>query len=207
MFFLWVFFIYLYDFLSLSEFQNDFTVFLQHLGLQWSAHLYQALSPWIQTAHGNTHFSAACKYWGLFFLRKMLFLLIRVLFESPCRNTFAWIVEWSNFPFPSSFPSKEESSYFVRVYTEPLLVNLPTPDFSMPYNVICLTCTVVAVGYGSLYNLLTRSFQIEEPSPGLAKRIANIIRKMRGVPPLWIWTCMPTFRKEVFLLVKPLVNL
>ncbi|XP_029362709.1 GPI transamidase component PIG-T isoform X2 [Echeneis naucrates] len=86
--------------------------------------------------------------------------------------------------FSSFFPSKEESSYFVRVYTEPLLVNLPTPDFSMPYNVICLTCTVVAVGYGSLYNLLTRSFQIEEPSPGLAKRIANIIRKMRGVPPL-----------------------
>ncbi|XP_034446244.1 GPI transamidase component PIG-T [Hippoglossus hippoglossus] len=84
--------------------------------------------------------------------------------------------------FSSFFPCKEESSYFVRVYTEPLLVNLPTPDFSMPYNVICLTCTVVAVGYGSLYNLLTRSFQIEEPSPGLAKRIANIIRKMRGVP-------------------------
>ncbi|XP_041859511.1 GPI transamidase component PIG-T [Melanotaenia boesemani] len=86
--------------------------------------------------------------------------------------------------FSSFFPCKEETSYFVRVYTEPLLVNLPTPDFSMPYNVICLTCTVVAVGYGSLYNLLTRSFQIEEPNPGLAKRIANIIRKMRGVPPL-----------------------
>uniref|UniRef100_UPI003AAAE831 GPI transamidase component PIG-T isoform X1 n=1 Tax=Centroberyx gerrardi TaxID=166262 RepID=UPI003AAAE831 len=84
--------------------------------------------------------------------------------------------------FSSFFPCKEESSYFVRVYTEPLLVNLPTPDFSMPYNVICLTCTVVAVGYGSLYNLLTRTFQVEEPSPGLAKRIANIIRKMRGVP-------------------------
>ncbi|XP_047462609.1 GPI transamidase component PIG-T [Mugil cephalus] len=86
--------------------------------------------------------------------------------------------------FGSFFPCKEESSYFVRVYTEPLLVNLPTPDFSMPYNVICLTCTVVAVGYGSLYNLLTRSFQIEEPNPGLAKRIANVIRRMRGVPPL-----------------------
>ncbi|XP_029013451.1 GPI transamidase component PIG-T [Betta splendens] len=86
--------------------------------------------------------------------------------------------------FSNFFPCKEESSYFVRIYTEPLLVNLPTPDFSMPYNVICLTCTVVAVGYGSLYNLLTRSFQIEEPSPGLAKRLANIIRKMRGVQPL-----------------------
>uniref|UniRef100_A0A4W5NZ59 Phosphatidylinositol glycan anchor biosynthesis class T n=1 Tax=Hucho hucho TaxID=62062 RepID=A0A4W5NZ59_9TELE len=74
--------------------------------------------------------------------------------------------------FSSFFPCKEESSYFMRVYTEPLLVNLPTPDFSMPYNVICLT----------LYNLLTRTFQVEEPSPGLAKRLANIIRRLRGVP-------------------------
>ncbi|XP_076132411.1 GPI-anchor transamidase component PIGT [Alosa pseudoharengus] len=86
--------------------------------------------------------------------------------------------------FSSFFPCKEESSYFVRVYTEPLLVNLPTPDFSMPYNVICLTCTVVAVGYGSFYNLLTRTFQVEEPSAGLVKRLANVIRRWRGVPQL-----------------------
>ncbi|CAF95701.1 unnamed protein product, partial [Tetraodon nigroviridis] len=86
--------------------------------------------------------------------------------------------------FSSFFPNQEETTYFTRIYTEPLLVNLPTPDFSMPYNVICLTCTVVAVGYGSLYNLLTRSFQVEEASQGLAKRIANVIRRMRGVPPL-----------------------
>ncbi|KAH0619097.1 hypothetical protein JD844_018763 [Phrynosoma platyrhinos] len=87
--------------------------------------------------------------------------------------------------FASLFPSSDGSSYFVRLYTEPLLVNLPTPDFSMPYNVICLTCTVVAVCYGSFYNLLTRTFQVEEPNRGgLAKRLANIIRKIRGVPPL-----------------------
>ncbi|KAF7695969.1 GPI transamidase component PIG-T isoform X1 [Silurus meridionalis] len=86
--------------------------------------------------------------------------------------------------FSSFFHVKEESSYFVRVYTEPLLVNLPTPDFSMPYNVICLTCTVVAVAYGSFYNLLTRTFQVEEPSQPLAKRLANVIRRIRGVPPL-----------------------
>ncbi|NXJ85085.1 PIGT transamidase, partial [Trogon melanurus] len=87
--------------------------------------------------------------------------------------------------FTSLFPSSDGSSYFVRLYTEPLLVNLPTPDFSMPYNVICLTCTVVAVCYGSFYNLLTRTFHVEEPSRGgLAKRLANIIRQFRGVPPL-----------------------
>lgn len=88
--------------------------------------------------------------------------------------------------FTTLFPSSDGSSYFVRLYTEPLLVNLPTPDFSMPYNVICLTCTVVAVGYGSFYNLLTRAFQVvEEPaSGGLVKRLANVIRKLRGVPAL-----------------------
>ncbi|KAA0706852.1 GPI transamidase component PIG-T [Triplophysa tibetana] len=84
--------------------------------------------------------------------------------------------------FSSFFPVKEESNFFMRVYTEPLLVNLPTPDFSMPYNVICLTCTVVAVGYGSFYNLLTRTFQVDEPSLPLAKRLANLIRRVRGVP-------------------------
>lgn len=83
------------------------------------------------------------------------------------------------------FPVSESSSYFVRLYTEPLLVSLPTPDFSMPYNVICLTCTVVAVCYGSFYNLLTRTFHIEEPrTGGLAKRLANLLRRARGVPPL-----------------------
>lgn len=127
------------------------------------------------------------------------------LFSETC---FVCKVKWSNFPAPCSFPCKEESSYFVRIYTEPLLVNLPTPDFSMPYNVICLTCTVVAVGYGSLYNLLTRSFQIEEPSPGLAKRIANIIRSMRGVPPLWGWEQTGSaFRNKDPTLVKTLITL
>ncbi|XP_032897894.1 GPI transamidase component PIG-T [Amblyraja radiata] len=86
--------------------------------------------------------------------------------------------------FNRLFPFNDPSVYFVRLYTEALLVNLPTPDFSMPYNVICLTCTVVAVGYGSFYNLLTRTFQIAEPTGGVAKKIANVIRRLRGVPPI-----------------------
>ncbi|KAM8945629.1 GPI-anchor transamidase component PIGT [Pelodytes ibericus] len=87
--------------------------------------------------------------------------------------------------FTTIFPSSDGSSYFMRLYTEPLLVNLPTPDFSMPYNVICLTCTVVAVGYGSFYNLLTRTFHVEDgKGGGLVKKLANVIRRIRGVPPL-----------------------
>lgn len=46
----------------------------------------------------------------------------------------------------------------IRIYTETLLVSLPTPDFSMPYNVITLTCTVIALFFGSMFNLMTRDF-------------------------------------------------
>jgi len=38
------------------------------------------------------------------------------------------------------------------------LLSLPTPDFSMPYNVIILTSTVIALTFGGIYNLLTRRF-------------------------------------------------
>ncbi|KAG9307362.1 hypothetical protein G9A89_017191 [Geosiphon pyriformis] len=51
-----------------------------------------------------------------------------------------------------------ESINPIRIYTETLLVSLPTPDFSMPYNVITLTCTVIALFFGSMFNLLTRNF-------------------------------------------------
>lgn len=51
----------------------------------------------------------------------------------------------------------------VRVYTETLLVSLPTPDFSMPYNVITLTCTVIALFFGSMFNLMTRNFEVVVP--------------------------------------------
>ena len=35
-------------------------------------------------------------------------------------------------------PAAGGSGDVLRIYTETLLVSLPTPDFSMPYNVICL---------------------------------------------------------------------
>ncbi|KAJ2764200.1 Subunit of the glycosylphosphatidylinositol transamidase complex-like protein, partial [Coemansia nantahalensis] len=48
----------------------------------------------------------------------------------------------------------------VRAYTELFLATLPTPDFSMPYNVVSLTCTVLALFFGRVFNLLTRDFAI-----------------------------------------------
>lgn len=68
----------------------------------------------------------------------------------------------------------------VRIYTEKLLLALPTPDFSMPYNVICLTCTVVAIAFGSLHNLTTKVLTSEQEKPSLPKRIVNYVKKVLG---------------------------
>ncbi|GBE90200.1 GPI transamidase component PIG-T homolog [Sparassis crispa] len=47
-----------------------------------------------------------------------------------------------------------------RIYTSTLLVDLATPDFSMPYNVIIISCTLIALIFGSVFNLLTRKFVV-----------------------------------------------
>lgn len=46
----------------------------------------------------------------------------------------------------------------IQLRTTSVLLSLPTPDFSMPYNVIILTSTVVALAFGSVFNLLVRNF-------------------------------------------------
>lgn len=52
-----------------------------------------------------------------------------------------------------------------RVYTSNLLVDLATPDFSMPYNVIIFTCSVIAFIFGSIFNVLTRRFVVVDLKP------------------------------------------
>ncbi|KAJ6579111.1 Gpi16 subunit GPI transamidase component [Mycena vulgaris] len=47
-----------------------------------------------------------------------------------------------------------------RIYTPSLLVDLATPDFSMPYNVIIFSCSLVAFIFGSVFNLLSRKFVV-----------------------------------------------
>ncbi|KAK3620745.1 Subunit of the glycosylphosphatidylinositol transamidase complex-like protein [Elasticomyces elasticus] len=63
------------------------------------------------------------------------------------------------------------------IRTTSLLLPLPTPDFSMPYNVIILTSTVIALGFGSIFNLLTRRFVLAEevPASKLALRVKAIV--------------------------------
>ncbi|KKY18095.1 putative gpi transamidase component gpi16 [Diplodia seriata] len=52
----------------------------------------------------------------------------------------------------------DSDSRGVYLRTTSLLLPLPTPDFSMPYNVIILTSTVMALGFGSIFNILVRRF-------------------------------------------------
>lgn len=75
--------------------------------------------------------------------------------------------------------SKDTSEQYLR--TTSLLLPLPTPDFSMPYNVIILTSTVIALGFGSIFNLLVRKFVLleEVPESPIRQRIKQIVQRLR----------------------------
>ena len=70
----------------------------------------------------------------------------------------------------------------VYIRTPPLLLSLPTPDFSMPYNVIILTSTVMALAFGNVFNLLVRRFVAREEAPrgGLARKLSLLRERVRA---------------------------
>ncbi|CAJ1949493.1 unnamed protein product [Sphenostylis stenocarpa] len=87
--------------------------------------------------------------------------------------------------------SKLQEKSPVLSYTEVLLVPLTTPDFSMPYNVITITCTIFALYFGSLLNVLRRRVGEEErllknkdAKKGVFLRqvLTNLSAKLRGKP-------------------------
>ncbi|CAG4965327.1 unnamed protein product [Colias eurytheme] len=65
--------------------------------------------------------------------------------------------------------------------TNGAMVSLPTPDFSMPYNVICLACTVVALAFGPLHNICTKELVLKPTgSPlSLRQKIINFFKKKK----------------------------
>ena len=74
------------------------------------------------------------------------------------------------------------SSPSVYLRTTSLLLPLPTPDFSMPYNVIILTSTVMALAFGSIFNLLIRRFVAADEVEGwdLKRMRDRVIGRVRG---------------------------
>ncbi|KAH8273379.1 hypothetical protein KR018_002042 [Drosophila ironensis] len=65
-------------------------------------------------------------------------------------------------------------NYVLSMHTEALIVSLPTPDFSMPYNVICLACTVVALAFGPIHSVATKIIVVGRP----ASAPQNLVRKL-----------------------------
>ncbi|KAK4666341.1 Subunit of the glycosylphosphatidylinositol transamidase complex-like protein [Podospora pseudopauciseta] len=72
--------------------------------------------------------------------------------------------------------------------TTSLLCSLPTPDFSMPYNVIIFTSTAIALAFGGMFNILVRRFVAadEGPEVGLAAlkkriqgRVSLLVEKLK----------------------------
>lgn len=59
-------------------------------------------------------------------------------------------------PDGAAFGTNVRNSARTRVYGAKLLLDVPTPDFSMPYNVIIMTSTVMAVFFGSIQGRLVR---------------------------------------------------
>lgn len=61
----------------------------------------------------------------------------------------------------------QRKSYSTR--TTSLLLSLPTPDFSMPYNVIILTGTVMALTFGTVFNMLFKQTMSESEAETASK--------------------------------------
>lgn len=98
--------------------------------------------------------------------------------------------EQDNISIKSPMVSKMQEKRTILSYTEVLLVPLTTPDFSMPYNVITITCTVFALYFGSLLNALRRRAGEEErllkskdkKSGKLQLMLSKLLAKLRGKP-------------------------
>ncbi|XP_072945035.1 GPI transamidase component PIG-T [Epargyreus clarus] len=65
--------------------------------------------------------------------------------------------------------------------TNGAMVSLPTPDFSMPYNVICLACTVVALAFGPLHHICTKELvlKIVGTPVSLRQKIINLFKRKK----------------------------
>jgi phosphatidylinositol glycan class T len=84
-------------------------------------------------------------------------------------------------PYPESAGTARFAAYTLR--TTSLLCSLPTPDFSMPYNVIIFTSTAIALAFGGVFNILVRRFVAadEGPEAGLALLLGRLKQKVKGL--------------------------
>merc|ERR1712227_889635 len=93
---------------------------------------------------------------------------------APEDNTLSYAI-WGNPPSLNTV---------LTIYSETLLVSLPTPDFSMPYNVICLACTVAALAFGPIHNITTKTLEVVNPGDveeGILKKLVTKLKSKLGL--------------------------
>jgi len=79
--------------------------------------------------------------------------------------------------FDSDGLSNENGGLSRLSFSNPLLVYIPIPDFSMPYNVLCLVSTVIAMCIGAIHNLTTSQLvdsSVAKPDTNLGKALQFI---------------------------------
>jgi len=140
-----------------------------------------------------------------------IFLSLTVFFSNSSRGllpNFLW------FMFFYSFNASRDG-YLVQFRTETLIVTMPTPDFSMPYNVICLACTVVALAFGPLHNITTKRYWYETESIHISVYVKIMVPphtkhielgKIQTVNSLYSFTALPVelfyqMQNYIFLIV------
>ena len=69
--------------------------------------------------------------------------------------------------------------------TTSLLCSLPTPDFSMPYNVIIFTSTAIALAFGGMFNILVRRFVAADEGPEMTLttvkgKVVRLVARLTG---------------------------
>ncbi|CDR47941.1 CYFA0S40e00166g1_1 [Cyberlindnera fabianii] len=74
---------------------------------------------------------------------------------------------------------KVVSPVIYELRTSPALLTLPTPDFSMPYNVIIFTATVMSLSFGTFFNLLFKR-TIPEEDTDLLDDVFSPKSKLKG---------------------------
>ncbi|XP_055632148.1 GPI transamidase component PIG-T [Toxorhynchites rutilus septentrionalis] len=79
--------------------------------------------------------------------------------------------------YRDSFNATQPNGYFLQIRTEALLLTLPMPDFSMPYNVICLACTVVALAFGPIHNISTKKIVAKSKEPAKPNLMVKLKEK------------------------------
>jgi len=89
----------------------------------------------------------------------------------------------------SSFQTDRERCYGEKdsapIYSQTSILRMPMPDFSMPYNVVALSCTVLSVFVASTLGTLLRRFDMnEDRRPPMTKLIDGVgaaVRKVKAV--------------------------